>query len=93
MCSMKCPRVFLLILLSIQAGNDSRQLLTVRNVVMEASAGVILCVEANFHKVANWADRRLLCNVLHMGVLVRRPLGIDSGRTEPTVETLGTPCS
>ena len=79
------------ILLSIQAGNDPRQLLTVRNAVMEASVGTILCVEVDFHKVANWADRHLLCNVLHMGVLVRRTLGTKTGRTASTDMTLGIP--
>ena len=72
---MKCPRVVLSILLSIQAGNDPRQLLTVRNVVMEASAGAILCVEADFHKVANWADRHLLCNVLAYGRFGAQAIG------------------
>ena len=63
------------------------------NTVMKVFEVIICYFDAEFYEVANWGNRLPLCNVLHMGVLVRRTLGIYSGRTELTVETLETLCS
>ena len=60
---------------------------------MEASVVIVCFVDAEFHKVVDWVNLRSLCNELKKGVLVRKPLGFNLGRTEPTVETLVTLCS
>ena len=92
MCSMKCLYAFLLILVSIWTGNGVRQLVFVRNTAMEIVAGTVCCFDADFQKVANWADKLLLCNVLHKAILVRRSFRTCSGRTEDTVVLVEAVC-